>query len=253
MSTFTLNGIPLEAQEITGTPDGLLALTQQERIEVLDHEGLVHVWLKLEKTVISEPSNWIGEKFNWPSVRLSVTVYGDLNYARLKTEEVLKDKPDVVVTPGNNDTQVVVRLPALLAYAMTSDPVNWVSDEPLSTEFAPQQQESSMQDQQSSFDLFSDRVSTSLKTEIAQFDPLIILMLLAAIIPLIQNCPLININRLRQRFGNRALIVAALKQSHGLANESRAELRKMADAVLDTAEKSSDDELRMFVKECCEG
>lgn len=90
---------------------------------------------------------------------------------------------------------------------------------------------------------------TESKTEEGKtsFDPASILAILAAILPLIQNCLKPKPSSLRRRFGNRLRLAVAIQ---GETGDSWSDSLRQADEVFRLADKASDAELQMLIDDC---
>lgn len=107
--------------------------------------------------------------------------------------------------------------------------------------------------EESACEKFVSRVGSSITNDDSvKFDITIIIAILAAVVNLVQNCPFASADRLRQRIGNKMLLVTTFKQSDALKNMRRADLRKIADKVIEEGTNASDNELKQFIRECKE-
>src|SRR5215218_3102316 len=81
---------------------------------------------------------------------------------------------------------------------------------------------------------------------VKQFDPMIILTILSALVPLIKNCFMKTPAALRSRVGNRALLRVALRRE-GLDWK---DAREKTELLFDLADEATDEELKGLIKDC---
>lgn len=105
--------------------------------------------------------------------------------------------------------------------------------------------------------LFESRMADKLAkdADLKAFDPMIIITILTAILPMILDCFKRSRGKLapaalRQRLFKIAPVAAAIRRQD--SSVGWAESRKMAMACFDVADESSDDEINAFVTDCCE-
>jgi hypothetical protein len=96
--------------------------------------------------------------------------------------------------------------------------------------------------------LLEQRLNEKAARPDAGFDPLTIVMIIAVIVPLIQNCRNKGPNVLRRRFGSRAQVATAIyRDCQGV---SWNDAFRRADDLFDLADEATDDELRGLIEEC---
>jgi hypothetical protein len=98
------------------------------------------------------------------------------------------------------------------------------------------------------FALFEERFQAA-NDNTRDFDPTIIITILAALIPLIQQCLANRPSALRRRLLNRPRVVVAIRRER--PDLSWSDASKLADQCFDLADKASDAELKLFIKDCC--
>lgn len=81
------------------------------------------------------------------------------------------------------------------------------------------------------------------------FDPSIIGAIIAALLPLLQNCFRPNAQSVRRRFGNRVRLANAIHNQ--LPYASWSECYEHADDVLQVADEAPDNDVNEFILECC--
>lgn len=103
-------------------------------------------------------------------------------------------------------------------------------------------------------ELLSQRYAESKSSvEGMEFDPATIAMIIAALLPVIQQCFNPKPSTLRRKFLNRAKLARSIWET---ANDrgmqmSFAQAFKEADGLFDLANRASDDELRLLISDCC--
>lgn len=96
--------------------------------------------------------------------------------------------------------------------------------------------------------LLEDRLAKKIsEKEGVGFDPITIIMIIAALIPLIQNCFNASPKALKKRMLNKARIAAALRREAGW---SVTECLQKAEWVMDLADEAEDQELAALIEEC---
>lgn len=80
------------------------------------------------------------------------------------------------------------------------------------------------------------------------FDPTIIIAIISAIIPLIQNCFQRSPQALRRRLLNRSRLAAAIRRETGVAWPVAF---SQADDLFDLAGAATDSELQLLIDDCC--
>lgn len=99
-----------------------------------------------------------------------------------------------------------------------------------------------------SVDLLEERLQSRLSQEGGvMIDPLTIITILAALIPLLINCFSASPRLLRRRVLNRPRLIAALHREGGW---TLLECRKYAEAICDLADGATDEELQTLIEEC---
>lgn len=99
-------------------------------------------------------------------------------------------------------------------------------------------------------ELLQERLSEKLVDEDGYgFDPMIIIAIIGALIPLIQNCFNASPKSLRRRsLMNRARVAAALRQSN--AGWSWSTCRERAELLFDMLDEASDSEVQSVITAC---
>lgn len=96
--------------------------------------------------------------------------------------------------------------------------------------------------------LLEERLIASKATAAPQFDPTIVIMIITALLPLIQDCFKPKPATLRRRFLNRARVVTSLRRHAGM---SWAEAWVEANNLFDLADAASDADLQLLIDDCC--
>lgn len=96
---------------------------------------------------------------------------------------------------------------------------------------------------------FEARLTEQFTTNAIQFDPTIIIAIIVAIIPLLQQCFQRNASALRRRPLNRIRVAAAIRRETGA---SWRDSQVLAERVFDVADNSTDAEINAFVAACTE-
>ncbi len=97
--------------------------------------------------------------------------------------------------------------------------------------------------------LVEERVAASKASDGVEFDPTIIIAIISAIIPLIQNCFKPKPQNLRRRFGNKMRVAANLKRECPAMSWDQA--IEEAENLFALANKATDAELQMVIDDCC--
>ena len=101
------------------------------------------------------------------------------------------------------------------------------------------------------FELLEDRLAKSKASSDGsmQFDPTILITIIGAIIPLIQNCFKPKPANLRRRFLNRARVANAIRRENASIGYEAAFAE--ADNLFTLADKATDAELQLLIDDCC--
>ena len=98
-------------------------------------------------------------------------------------------------------------------------------------------------------DLLDKRLTDKLASNQKEFDPLMIIAIIMAIIQIIQGCLIKNPRFLRFRFLNRTRLAAMIRRH--VPELSWADAFSKADEVFTLADEATDDELKLLVDDCC--
>lgn len=97
---------------------------------------------------------------------------------------------------------------------------------------------------------FEDKLNAKISARARRFfDPSIIGAIIAALLPLLQNCFKPTPQSVRRRFGNRVRLANAIHNQ--LPNATWSECYEHADDVLAVADEAPDNDVNEFILECC--
>lgn len=101
--------------------------------------------------------------------------------------------------------------------------------------------------------LLEERLTSKLTegSDAVGFDPLTILTIITALIPLIQGCFNANPKALRRRLFNRSRVATSIRKE--APQIGWAESLRMTDKIFDLADSARDEELQALINDCCSG